>query len=163
GAIAIEIVDVAEWREALAARRALDGTADDSSISPTRGPGTARLPPNAKPRDLTHVRPEHPHWPLVVMTVLTQLSVGAFATVWLLHMLGAVPGLALAPIASLAIGGLALGASALHLGRPVHAYRAIRMWRRSWLSREVLLFGAFAMVAGVYAAMLWFGVPGSGY
>ncbi len=91
GAIAIEIVDVAEWREALAARRALDGTADDSSISTTRVSGTASLPPNAKPRDLTHVRPEHPHWPLVVMTVLTQLSVGAFATVWLLHMLGALP------------------------------------------------------------------------
>jgi Fe-S-cluster-containing dehydrogenase component/DMSO reductase anchor subunit len=160
GAIAIEIVNVAEWREALAARRALDGTADDSSISTTRVSGTASLPPNAKPRDLTHVRPEHPHWPLVVMTVLTQLSVGAFATVWLLHMLGAVPGLGIAAIASLAIGGLALGASTLHLGRPVHAYRAIRMWRRSWLSREVLLFGAFAKVAALYAAALWFGFPG---
>jgi DMSO reductase anchor subunit len=30
------------------------------------------------------------------------------------------------------------------------------MWRRSWLSREVLLFGAFAKVAAVYAAALWF-------
>jgi len=159
GAIAIEIVNVAEWREALAARRAHDGTADDSSISTTRVSGTASLPPNAKPRDLTHVRPEHPHWPLVVMTVLTQLSVGAFATVWLLHMLGA-PGLGLAAIASLVIGGLALGASTLHLGRPVHAYRAIRMWRRSWLSREVLLFGAFAKVAALYAAALWFAFPG---
>ena len=78
---------------AVAARRALDGTADDSGISTTRVSGTASLPPNAKPRDLTHVRPEHPHWPLVVMTVLTQLSVGAFATVWLLQLLGAAPGL----------------------------------------------------------------------
>jgi DMSO reductase anchor subunit len=91
---------------------------------------------------------------------LTQLSVGAFATVWLLLMLGAVPGLGVAAIASLVIGGLALGASTLHLGRPVHAYRAIRMWRRSWLSREVLLFGAFAKVAALYAAALWFGLPG---
>jgi DMSO reductase anchor subunit len=37
------------------------------------------------------------------------------------------------------------------------------MWRRSWLSREVLLFSAFSAVAGIYAAMLWFGVPGGGY
>ena len=35
----------------------------------------------------------------------------------------------------------------LHLGRPIHAYRAMRMWRRSWLSREVLLFSAFSTVA----------------
>jgi DMSO reductase anchor subunit len=34
------------------------------------------------------------------------------------------------------------------------------MWRRSWLSREVLLFSIFSMVAGVYAATLWLGVPG---
>jgi DMSO reductase anchor subunit len=34
------------------------------------------------------------------------------------------------------------------------------MWRRSWLSREVLLFSIFSLVAGVYAAMLWLGVPG---
>jgi DMSO reductase anchor subunit len=61
------------------------------------------------------------------------------------------------------VGGLALSASTLHLGRPIHAYRAIRMWRRSWLSREVLLFSAFSMVAGVYAAMLGFGLPGGSF
>ena len=49
----------------------------------------ATLPPNARPIDLTHVRPAEPHWPLVVMTVLTQLSVGAFAAIWLLQLAGA--------------------------------------------------------------------------
>jgi DMSO reductase anchor subunit len=34
------------------------------------------------------------------------------------------------------------------------------MWRRSWLSREVLLFSAFSGVAGLYAALLWLGLPG---
>jgi DMSO reductase anchor subunit len=43
----------------------------------------------------------------------------------------------------------------------VHAYRALRMWRRSWLSREVLLFTAFAGAASVYAALLWLDLPGS--
>jgi formate dehydrogenase iron-sulfur subunit len=158
GAITIEIVKVAEWRASLAAPRA-DGPADDFSLSTTRVSG-AELPPNARPRDLTHVKPEHPHWPLVVMTVLTQLSVGAFATIWLLQVLGAGSRLGLAALASLAVGGLALTASTLHLGRPVHAYRAIRMWKRSWLSREVLLFGAFSAVAAAYAGALWLGLPG---
>ena len=58
------------------------------------------------------------------------------------------------------MGGLALASSTLHLGRPVYAYRALKMWRRSWLSREVLLFAAFAKVAAVYAAALWFAWPG---
>jgi DMSO reductase anchor subunit len=64
-------------------------------------------------------------------------------------------------MASLLVGALALNASTLHLGRPVHAYRALRMWRRSWLSREVLLFSSFAGVATIYAAALWFGASGA--
>jgi DMSO reductase anchor subunit len=121
------------------------------------------LPPNAHPVDMFHVQPEHPHWPLVVMTVLTQLSVGAFATIWLLNLFGATTGLGIAALASLAVGGLALSASTLHLGRPAFAYRALRMWRRSWLSREVLLFSLFSGIAGAYAALLWLGLPGGAF
>jgi len=159
GAIAIEIVNVAEWRAATAAGRLSETPTDDFSLSTTRVSG-ADLAPNARPRDLTHVKPEHPHWPLVVMTVLTQLSVGAFATIWLLQVTGGATRLGVAAIASLLVGGLALASSTLHLGRPVYANRALKMWRRSWLSREVLLFAAFAKVAAVYAAALWFGWPG---
>jgi DMSO reductase anchor subunit len=35
------------------------------------------------------------------------------------------------------------------------------MWRRSWLSREVLLFTAFSGAATIYAALLWLRWPGS--
>ena len=166
GAIAIEIVNVAEWRTTLATttarrepgRAASTGLpADDHSLSATRITLPESLPPNAKPRDITHVTPDHPHWPLVVMTVLTQMSVGAFTTIWLLQLLGASSGLGIAALASLAVGALALNASTLHLGRPIYAYRALRMWRRSWLSREVLLFTSFSGVAALYAATLWFG------
>jgi DMSO reductase anchor subunit len=34
------------------------------------------------------------------------------------------------------------------------------MWRRSWLSREVLLFSGFSTVAAAYAGVLWFELPG---
>jgi DMSO reductase anchor subunit len=98
---------------------------------------------------------------LVFMTVLTQLSVGAFAAIWLLQIFGQQARLNVAALVSLTLGGLALGASTMHLGRPMFAYRALKMWRRSWLSREVLLFVAFSQVAFVYAAMLWLGLPTS--
>ena len=164
GAIAIEIVNVADWRAQLSAHTAAAGVpVDDNSLSTTRITMPDSVAPNVRPRDITHVVPEHPHWPLVVMTVLTQLSVGAFATLWLLQVLGSATRLGAAAVIALSVGGLALSASTLHLGRPAHAYRAIRMWRRSWLSREVLLFSAFSGVAGLYAGALWFGVPGSAW
>jgi DMSO reductase anchor subunit len=52
----------------------------------------------------------------------------------------------------------ALNVSVFHLGRPAYAWRALRMWRRSWLSREVLLFGLF--YASVSACTLCAWVPG---
>ena len=164
GAIQIEIVNVADWRASVtaAATVAPHGIpTGDSSLSATRITLPDNMPPNAQPRDITHVVPEHPHWPLVVMTVLTQLSVGAFTTIWLLQLLGASTRLGVGALTSLMVGGLALSASTMHLGRPAFAYRALKMWRRSWLSREVLLFTGFSGVAGVYAGMLWFGLPGS--
>jgi DMSO reductase anchor subunit len=94
--------------------------------------------------DLGRVRPEAPHWPLVFMTVLTQLSVGAFAAIWILQATGKSTRLGAGALVSFLAAALALGASTLHLGRPVHAYRALKMWRRSWLSREVLLFTCFS-------------------
>jgi DMSO reductase anchor subunit len=91
------------------------------------------------------------------------MSVGAFVTIWLLQLLGASTRLGLVAAVSLTVGGLALSAATLHLGRPVHAYRAIRMWRRSWLSREVLLFGAFSAVAAAYALLLLRGAAASAW
>jgi Fe-S-cluster-containing dehydrogenase component/DMSO reductase anchor subunit len=162
GAIAIEIVDVAGWRRSLTADHPAAGIpVADGSQSSTRITMPEALPPNSRPHDLTHVAPGHPHWPLVVMTVLTQLSVGTFTIIWLLQLLGGATRLGAAATTSLAVGGLALAASTLHLGRPVYAYRALLMWRRSWISREVMFFSAFSAVAGVYAAALWLGVAGS--
>jgi Fe-S-cluster-containing dehydrogenase component/DMSO reductase anchor subunit len=164
GAIAIEIVNVAGWRAAVTAFQPPAGTpVADGSLSTTRITLPAHLPPDARPRDLTHVTPDHPHWPLVFMLVLTQLSVGAFTTIWLLQLLGAGTRLGIAALTSLLVGGVALNAATLHLGRPIYAYRALKMWRRSWLSREVLLFSAFAAVSGGYAGMLWLGLAASAW
>ncbi len=92
------------------------------------------------------------------MTVLTQLSVGAFTSIWLLEVMSARLHRAAALVA-FAVALIALAASTLHLGRPIHAIRALKMWRRSWLSREVLLFTLFANAALAYSAALWFELP----
>ncbi len=161
GAIQIEIVNIKSWRDATAAAGPATGLpSGDQSTSTTRITMPANLAPNAKPVDLVHLRPGDPHWPLVVMTVFTQLSVGTFAAIWLLQLAGAFATLGAAALTSLLVAMLALGASTLHLGRPVYAYRALKMWRRSWLSREVLLFAGFSAVACLYAAALWMRWPG---
>ena len=43
-----------------------------------------------------------------------------------------------------------LGASFLHLGHPERAWRAIVMWRTSWLSREVIVLPAFIASVAAY-------------
>ncbi|CAN5348018.1 dimethyl sulfoxide reductase anchor subunit [soil metagenome] len=50
-------------------------------------------------------------------------------------------------LAMLLIG---LGASFLHLGRPERAWRAVLMWRTSWLSREVIVLPAFIGVVALW-------------
>ncbi|MEO6270364.1 MAG: DmsC/YnfH family molybdoenzyme membrane anchor subunit, partial [Lautropia sp.] len=61
---------------------------------------------------------------------------------------------------SVALLLIALGASFLHLGRPGRAWRAVMMWRTSWLSREVIVLPAFIAVVALWLGMhLWQG-PG---
>jgi formate dehydrogenase iron-sulfur subunit len=161
GVIAIELVNIADWRAAAATAAPGRGLPSlDGSLSTTRVTMPRRLPPNGRPVDLSHVALEHAHWSLVFMTVLTQLSVGTFVVIWLLQLIGGATRLGPAAATSLVVAALALGGATLHLGRPAYAYRALKMWRRSWLSREVGLFGAFSGVAGMYAAVLWLGLPG---
>ena len=146
---------VAEWLEEYKTGANSPGmpSADDS-LSTTRITLPSRMPRDVRKVDLNRLRPEHPHWPLVVMTVLTQLSVGGFTAIWLLQVFGA-HAHRTAALVALLVAAVALSASTLHLGRPIHAVRALKMWRRSWLSREVLLFTLFANAAAVYSAALW--------
>ena len=53
----------------------------------------------------------------------------------------------------------ALGASFLHLGRPERAWRAMAMWRTSWLSREVIVLPAFIALVGLWWLALRLAAP----
>jgi formate dehydrogenase iron-sulfur subunit len=138
-AITVEKVDVAAWRLDHASADAPHLPSADLTISTTRIELPADVPAESIAASDWSVRPEHPHWPLVWLTVLTQIAVGVSATV------------ADATDRALA-GGLAaaaLAGSLAHLGRPGLAWKALRNLRRSWLSREVALFGLYAALAVV--------------
>ena len=147
-AIQIELVNIAEWRADHATANAPGMPAAEHTVSTTRITLPENLSAGLERADYHRVRPEHPHLPLVFMLVFTQLAVGAFLCLPFFRITG------LAAIAApVAVAMLSLSASMLHLGRPIHAYRALKMWRRSWLSREVLAFSLFAGAASACALL----------
>jgi DMSO reductase iron-sulfur subunit len=158
GAIRIEIVNTAEWRADHGAADAPGLPSAADSLSTTRVTLPEKLSSGLDRVDTQRVSLEDPHYPLVFMLVLTQLAVGAFLCLWLLDMRGAA-NLTVSAVALLTVAGLSLGASTLHLGRPIYAFRAIRGWKRSWLSREVLTLSAFAGAASAYAGLLMIDGP----
>jgi formate dehydrogenase iron-sulfur subunit len=88
------------------------------------------------------------HSALVVMLTLIPVAVG-------LAVAGTLPAgsTRYAPgtlhLAAAAVGAAGLAASVFHLGQPLRAWRIFLGWRKSWLSREAMLFGAwFGLAAG---------------
>jgi Fe-S-cluster-containing dehydrogenase component/DMSO reductase anchor subunit len=159
-AIAIRVVGREQVLEDNEVGRFLPGAPDPHLTHPTTTFKTSRvLPRNTLPADYRQTALQHPHWPLVVMLVLTQLSVGAFTVgQWARHALGERLDefLPLHAAMALGLGVLALGASLLHLGRPQYAFRAVIGLRHSWLSREIVAFGLYAKLAALHAGLLWF-------
>lgn len=166
-AIRIVVVNSQEVAETAEANLFLPGAPEPSYTLPTTVYKTKRpLPNNLLPADYYSARPQQPHWPLVMMLVLTQMSVGAFLIEQVLRVVVgdelASAGRSLHLAAAFLLGMLGLAASVFHLGRPRLAYRAVVGWRSSWLSREVLAFGAFAASASAYAAAAWLEGVGQG-
>lgn len=149
---ALEAIDVlAETQQEPAAVRGFPRTDAGPSMRfvPLRGerstpeafaPPTSMSPGGARAPSKVTLRSE---WPLLVFSLLTAVLVGWFAA-------AQVTGERTGPAHALAFLGLAAaaaGASTLHLGKKLRAYRAVLNWRGSWLSREILLFSAFVGTA----------------
>lgn len=159
-AISIEIVNQDLWRSSHDQANAPGLPSADDSFSTTR----ITLPERALVNrvDADRVEPGDPHWSLAGFLIATQFSVGGFLALWLLDISGTqLPWWA--ALVPLAVAKMALAAAPLHLGRPAFAWRAIRNWKSSWVSREVLAMSAFAAVAMVYAAALYFNRDGRGW
>jgi formate dehydrogenase iron-sulfur subunit len=149
GAISIEIVNVDAWRADYSAAESPGMPAAGQTISttritlPQRSGGLERV-------DIDRIRPEHPHLSLVLMTTLIQAAAGSLAAAVVAHVVNPV---VLAFL--LILTTFTLNISIFHLGRPAYAWRALKMWRRSWLSREVLLFGLFFASLFSVTACAW--------
>lgn len=102
----------------------------------------------------------NPAWSVISFTTLAGAAQGLVTLLALLVLAGApLPTALLAPSLILAVLMLAAGliASFLHLGRPERAWRAMAMWRTSWLSREVIVLPAFTACVALWALLLWRG------
>ncbi len=148
GAIEIEVFKPKEW---------LEGAIDEQGNMPhlvdarvtnatTRYTLPDKLPEEMIAADAHHLKPAHSEMPLVFMTVLTQISLGAFLALFLGDLLSISgrnePTWIMALIAMLP-AALGLPLSALHLGRPLKAMTAMKNIKTSWLSREALALGLF--------------------
>lgn len=138
-ALDVEPVDVEAWVADHSEADAPHLPPSDLTISTTRIVlPQGEMGETSVPTDID-VAPEHPHSPLIVLTLLTQVALGVSLTT---------TGLTSRLVAAGLAGG-ALVASLAHLGRPIHALKALRNLRRSWLSREVLLLSLYAALAAL--------------
>lgn len=162
-AITVEPVDVAAWKADHASADGPGLPPASITLSTTRIVVPGSLPEMVPATDHT-VEPEDAHWPLIALTLLTQLSLGTVAATVTAEVAGAASRgrMAGAAVAAALAGAVALGASLLHLGRPAVAFKALRNWRTSWLSREVALLAAFSAASLGYAAAWAGGSTGSG-
>jgi formate dehydrogenase iron-sulfur subunit len=101
--------------------------------------------------DYAALRLEPPHWPLVIMLVLTQSAAGLLVAASLLGRTAAHPFPLTVTGLGLLVAGLAT--ATLHLGQPLKAWRSFLGWRKSWLSREVIALNGFAAAAGAAVFM----------
>jgi Fe-S-cluster-containing dehydrogenase component/DMSO reductase anchor subunit len=132
-----------------------DALPDSGITRPTTRYVSKRPGALLRPASQDRLRPAHAHDPLAIMLVLLQLSAGTllFDALWMVLGAGA-PELQPWRL-GMAAGAAQLGlaAATLHLGRPLYAFRAFLGWRTSWMSREILAFGAYvplllALLAG---------------
>ena len=154
-AIEIEIVNKIAWRENYQLAESPGMPPAGHTVSTTR----ITLPENSSPWlervDGGRVPLEHAHPSLVLMTTAMQATFGTLVVLYAGHALDTVS-LTLLFVLTIA----ALNISVFHLGRPAYAWRALKMWRRSWLSREVLLFSLFFLSSAACTLFSWGGALG---
>ena len=98
------------------------------------------MPKNARAADAMTLRPQPPHWPLVVMLTLLPAAICT-------QVIQLFPFAANAPAfmhwVPIVVGAIGLGCATLHLGQPLRAWRVFLGLHQSWFSREAVLFGAW--------------------
>lgn len=91
---------------------------------------------------------------LVIFTFLSQLAIGAFATLFFLDVFKqkvSNRSTFISLISILVISAVAVVVSLFHLGHPFAAYKAILNFGDSWLTREIVFFPLFILFVIIYA------------
>lgn len=122
-----------------ALRRRSGGASDLDREEAPRGAAAAAAAPGGRGLSLRS------EWSLLAFT---STAIVLVAMIWS----SALGGLRPPFLVFLALAAAALAVSLVHLGRPFRALRALANWRSSWLSREVIAYGAFV---GAGAGALW--------
>lgn len=102
----------------------------------------------------------NPAWSVIVFTTVAGAAQGLVVALAMSRLAGLAVGpgfTAGALLVALALLIAGLVSSFLHLGHPQRAWRAVLMWRTSWLSREVIALPAF-----IAAVALWWWMVRSG-
>lgn len=96
-----------------------------------------------------------PAWSVVAFTTLAGAGQGLFLAILAADLMrfGDRRFLLTGCVLALLLLAAGLAASFLHLGHPERAWRAMAMWRTSWLSREVIVLPAFMGTVFLYAAL----------
>jgi Fe-S-cluster-containing dehydrogenase component/DMSO reductase anchor subunit len=129
-----------------AKNRFLPDSAEPAITLPTTRYVSARpLADDLLAGDAHELELEPAHLPLVWMLVLTQLGAGGFALLPFTNT-RVRPVVGSVALAATVVG---VAASFLHLGRPQKAWRVFLGLRRSWMSREIVAFGFFILLAAL--------------
>ena len=136
-AITVEKVRVDDWRADHRAADAPELPSSDLTLSTTRIELPRDVPLETYAASDWNLRPEEPHWPLVWLTLVSQVALGVSATA----------GSGAERLLAAALAGAGMVGALGHLGRPIAAWKALRNLRRSWLSREVALLSLYAALA----------------
>ena len=105
-----------------------------------------------------------PDLSLIMLTVLAGAGQGLFIFLVILDSLALTGELPTtftyaAVFLSIILPSIGMIASTFHLGNPQIGWKALKMWKSSWLSREVILLPAFLGFAVLYLYCLYAGVP----
>lgn len=127
----------------------------------TRYVSNKPLPAAILAADAATLRPQHPHWPLVFMLTLMPMAVGCFAMAAFSDLLATRYSLLATTSSAFTTltltgwlaGAFGLFASVFHLGQPLRAWRIFLGLRKSWLSREAVIFGPWFALATITAAI----------
>ncbi|MDB9741629.1 dimethyl sulfoxide reductase anchor subunit [Akkermansiaceae bacterium] len=128
----------------------------DYTLPSTTYTSKRTLPSDMKAVDDQSITASHKHTPLSWMLMLTQVAVGISVVDLLARVIAPEwsAGMHVILLAcALILGGVGLCASFLHLGSPFGAWRVFLGLKKSWLSREILMFGAWKPALATYLGL----------